>query len=242
MPSGSALLAYVLTFEQELVSVILDAVEWSQVQQYNHIHNFTRSSIEQWATKGSHALMHRLLPFPTSSPRHGLAGILAESIKQSIFIAIADVKAARRSRTNASSVRDPTTSSWSNVNRLYLALSTIIHSSEDWRPEHEELVLWMTCLGVQNPTAPGTTTTRTQPSPPSSDEENHHAWFVSLARHILDRMRRAEPSQPTTADQLVQVMSRYLHRCEPPGQPSVDGLEEVLVHRQRECATSTLGP
>ncbi|KAJ9609824.1 hypothetical protein H2200_006153 [Cladophialophora chaetospira] len=233
VPSGSALLNYVPMVQQELSSIIDDTVQWFQVQQYNHVHNFTRSLIEQWATRRSHALVHRLLSLSTSSPSDGLQAMLSENIKQSILIVIMDVEAARRSRTDMSSTRDPTNFSWSDADRLHQALSTLVHSGADWQAEHEQLVLWMSCLGVQQTSLPGARIAATQSPPPpgGGEEDKAHTWFLSLAREILTHRRQAEgpPAPLITADELAQLMSRYIHRCERTGQPSIDGLEEVLA-------------
>jgi hypothetical protein len=228
MPSGSGLLEYSVLVHQDLAPIIDDTVHWFHVEQYNHIHNFSRSSVEQWATRRSHALVHRLLSLSPISPSDPLQGMLSECIKQSILIVIADIEAARRSRADTSSLRDPTASSWSGVNRLYNSLSMMVQSGEDWQTQHEELVLWMACIGVQQ-TGSARRTTPTQSPPPSGQEDDHHDWFVALARQTLNSQRQqGPPGHYATADELVQVMSRYLHRCEPSGRPSVDGLEAVF--------------
>ncbi|OCT50947.1 hypothetical protein CLCR_08391 [Cladophialophora carrionii] len=228
MPSGSGLLEYGPLVHQELNPIIGDTVQWFQVQQYNYIHNFTASSTEQWATTRSYALVHRLLSITPSPPSDPPQGMLSECIKQIILNVIADMEAGRRSRAGTSSLRDLTTSSWSDVNRLYHSLSMMIQSGEDWKTQHRELVLCMACLGVQQ-TASATRTPPTQSLPPSGEEVDHHAWFVALARQILDSHgREGRPAQYAPGDELVQVMSRYIHRCEPSGRPNVDGLEGVF--------------
>ncbi|KIW66420.1 hypothetical protein PV04_05755 [Phialophora macrospora] len=228
LPSGSGLLEYGPIVHRDLAPIINDTVRWFQVQQYNHIHNFTRSSIEQWSTRRSYALVHRLLSMPPTSPSDPLQDMLSECIKQSILNVIANVEAVRRSRADTSSLRDPTTASWSDVSRLHHLLSPMVQSGEDWQTQHEELVLWMACIGAQQ-TGSAMRTTPTQSPPPSRQEDDYHDWFVALARQTLNSQRRqGAPAHFATADELVQVMSRYLHRCEPSGRPSIDGLEEVL--------------
>ncbi|EXJ57996.1 hypothetical protein A1O7_05419 [Cladophialophora yegresii CBS 114405] len=228
MPSGSGLLEYGPLVHRELTPIIGDTVQWFQVQQYNYIHNFFRSSVERWATKQSHALVHRLLSVSPTSPGDPLQGVLSECIKQSILNVIAQIEAARRSQADTSSIRDYTTSSWSDVNRLYHSLSMLVQSGENWQTQHGELVLWMACLGVQQ-TVSAVRIPSTQSLPLGGQEDDLHAWFVALARQILDSQRReGPPAHYARTDELVQVMNRYIHRCEPSGRPSVDLLEVVF--------------
>jgi hypothetical protein len=144
---------------------------------------------------------------------------------------IADTEVARRSRADTSSIRDPTTFSWSNTDRLRHAISDLIQRGEEWQAQHGEVVLWMACLGVQQTTVPIIRTIAPQSPPPRGGEGNSRDWFLELARSILFSQQQQErpPAHSTAPNELVQIMIRYLHRFEPSGQPCVDGLEEVLV-------------
>ncbi|KIW80978.1 hypothetical protein Z517_04001 [Fonsecaea pedrosoi CBS 271.37] len=241
IPSGAGLLQYGSLVQDELSPILVDAIQWFQVQQYNRIHNFSRSPIEQWATRRAYAIVHRLLSMAPSSPGDRLQGLLSECVKQSFLIVIADTEAARRSRVQTESPRNPTNYSWSDVGRLRQALSALVESEENWQEQHEEIVLWMACLGVQ-----ATSTTMLEsiaqheqtaqaaagPSaPPPSEEASPREWLLGLARHIFFERRNrngALSSHPPADDDLVQLMSRYLHKCEPSGRPDIMGLEEVL--------------
>ncbi|KIX93557.1 uncharacterized protein Z520_10735 [Fonsecaea multimorphosa CBS 102226] len=237
IPSGSGLIQYGSLVQPDLSPILSDIIQWFQVQQYNRIHNFSRSPIEQWATKRAHAIVHRLLSMGPASPSDRLQGLLSECIKQSFLIILADAEEARQSRAQTDSYRDPTNYSWSDVGRLRQALSALVQSDENWQERHEEIVLWMACLGVQTasttasgPNVPATQSAAAASSP--SEEASPREWFLGVARQLFFewRSRTVTLSSPAPAgsDDLVQLMSRYLHRCEPSGQPDIVGLEEVL--------------
>ncbi|OAP59857.1 hypothetical protein AYL99_04859 [Fonsecaea erecta] len=244
IPSGSSLLQYGSLVQPELAPILVDTIQWFQVHQYNQIQNFSRSPLEQWATRRAHALVHRLLSMPPGSPGDRAQGLLSECIKQSFLIVIADLEEARQARAQTESFRDPSNFSWFDVNRLRLALSALVQLEENWQEQHEEVILWMACLGVQAaaagstvPTAPSAQAATAGPStaPLLSEEANPREWFLGLARQMFFewRSRTVGLSPPASAagDDLVQLMSRYLHRCEPSGRPDIDGLEEVLSPR-----------
>ncbi|KIX02612.1 uncharacterized protein Z518_08554 [Rhinocladiella mackenziei CBS 650.93] len=212
VPSDSTMLEYSAAVQHELSLIIADAVEWFRVEQSVCLLNFTPSPIEAWARRRSYALVHRLLSFYTHSPSGTsspelLQPALSESVKQAILCLISDMESVRRSQLDSSSNRDSSSITWANPSRLRQALSTMMQSSEDWAVHHEEIVFWMACVGAQN-------------SSEHHPDDRH--WFLGLATQIA---RRRDISSP---DGLVQLMARYLHRCEPSGMPDVSGLESIL--------------
>ncbi|KIW91929.1 uncharacterized protein Z519_07899 [Cladophialophora bantiana CBS 173.52] len=240
IPSGAGLLQYGSMVQPELSPILVDMIQWFQVQQYNRVHNFSRSPVEKWATRRSHAIVHRLLSISPGSPSDRLQLMLSECIKQSFLIIIADVEEARRSRAQNESIRDPSNSSWSDINRLHQALFALVQSEENWQEQHEEIILWMACLGVQATPSTASSQSASQSAetagaaarPSSSEETSHREWFLGLARHLFFERRSrsgvlSSPS-PRGNDELVQLMSRYLHSCEPSGRPNIVGLEDVL--------------
>ncbi|EXJ69129.1 uncharacterized protein A1O5_08064 [Cladophialophora psammophila CBS 110553] len=240
IPSGAGLLQYGSMVQPELSPILVDTIQWFQVQQYNRVHNFSRSPIEKWATRRSHAIVHRLLSMSPGSPSDRLQLMLSECIKQSFLVVIADVEEARRSRAQNESIRDSSNYSWSDINRLHQALFALVQSEENWQEQHEEIVLWMACLGVQAAPSAAPSQSAAQSAhaagaaarSSSSEGTSHREWFLGLAKHLFfERRSRTGPlSSPSPAgnDDLVQLMSRYLHRCEPSGRPNIVGLEDVL--------------
>lgn len=229
VPSGTALLEHVTRGHLDISTIIVDMVQWFQVQQLNQIHNFRTSSTERWARTRSFALVHRLLSLSPSSssmqsPReqsgreNAMRVLLSECLRQSFLIVISDMEVERRSRTDVPpSLRDATSSMpWSNAGLLRQSLNALLQArgeTEDSDSEHahqpereEELVLWMACLGTQAATEPR-----------DSD------WFLELAKHLAAKRRI------TSMDDVVQLMGRYLHRCERTGTPSVVDLEGLVA-------------
>ena len=227
--SDSRLLDYCSMVQDDLATIIGDVVQWFQVQQYLQIQRSARPFIKQWAGRRSHAFVHRLLSISTTTADDDMQGLFSESLKQTVLMVIADFEALRRSQSEADSIRDPTVFSWSNVHRLREALSRLEFLGEDWRIQNQYLLLWMTCVGVQHLARPVTRPTTTSMNPSGSDEDDLSDWFVQLAKKILsDRQRRESPSDPDQLQILTQVMRRYLHRCDPLGEPDMHGLEDVL--------------
>lgn len=206
IPSGTALLQCVAIVRSEFSPIVVDTVQWFQVQQQNHVHNFSPSPIELWSTVRSHALVHRMLSF-FANPDN-IQGMLTECIKQVFLLVISDLENARRSRTDSASTRDPTSFSWSNVSRLRHVLRVLVQNGEVWEDSHQEVVMWMACLGAQ--------------AAKSDDEKD---WFMGLARHIV-----ACRAEAFVQDDLTQLLGTYLHRCEWQGTPDVTGLERVFEH------------
>lgn len=228
LPSGSGLLQYAPALQPELNSLVNDTVQWFQVQQYNHVHNFAKATTGEWAARRSYALVHRLLSLSAPSSGDSLRGMLSESTKQGMLLSIADMQLTQRARTATGSNGATSFLSWSGIDRLHLALSTLITSTEDWQEQHEEVVLWMACLGIRQ----SAVSLASAPSSHAGDEpDDHGEWFVSLAKHILaDRLARTRScSRAAKVDELLQIISRYLHHCEPSGRPSIDGLEVAIA-------------
>ena len=171
--------------------------------------------------------MHHLLSLFADSPKEGTPELLSESIKQSILIVIADIGLARQSRTNPDTIRDRTAFTWSNANRLRNALQHLNQSKNNWQDQHEDVLVWMACLGVQQTALSAVNKRPTQTPPPSDEENTPREWFVSFHRG-----QRQKSARFVTPDELVQIMSRYVHRFGPSGQSSSGGLEELLAHSQ----------
>ncbi|KAK4936025.1 hypothetical protein LTR10_023020 [Elasticomyces elasticus] len=210
-PSGAALLQYTSQVRPELQDTVVDMVQWFQVQQYNNINNFADLSTERWATQRSYALMHRLLSTSLDTSHHETSGqpllrLLSECMKQAFLLIISNMVSARVSRVRNDSHKNPSCVPWSNTARFQQSLMTLIESGEDWQHDHEDIVLWMVCLGGQQ-------------ALPNGDR----AWFLGFARDI------AQGRGFTTLDELTQLMSKYLHLCEPTGAPDITGIENILV-------------
>ncbi|KAI1627900.1 hypothetical protein EDD37DRAFT_281444 [Exophiala viscosa] len=209
-PGGAALLQYTSQIRPEFQTTVVDMVQWFQVQQYNQINNFADLSTERWAQQRSYALMHRLLsisidPTPAELSGQRLLHLLSECMRQAFLLVISSMISARLSRVRVDAHKNPSCVPWSNYARLQQSLVTLIDSEEDWQHEHEETVLWMACLGAQQPL-------QTEPQ----------EWFPGFARDV------AQGRGLTTTNELMHLMSKYLHRCDPTGSPDVTGLQSVL--------------
>lgn len=214
LPSGSTLLQYEDKVDPGLSTIMGDMVQWFQVQQHNHLNHFAPSLSERWASRRAHALVHRLLSVSsahpgTNSPHETLRTLLSECIKETFLVLVSDMQLTRATRTEAAFSSDPSTLSWSDDGRLRQALINLTDSEENWEREHEEIVLWMTCLGGQKAEA-------------EAEADEDREWFLYVASDLARRRAIA------TADNLIQLMSRYLHRCDPTGRPDITGLERIL--------------
>ncbi len=150
---------------------------------------------------------------------------LSECVKQALLVVIQDVESARHDRKERPP-RDPTSFSWSSLSRFREAVVNFIQhqqqrrrrrrqqqqsTAQDWEVEYGEIILWMACLGGQR-----------AEDDAHDDEDDDRGWFLGLASDLAHRRAIATP------DGVVQLMSRYLHRCEPTGRPSISGLEGIL--------------
>lgn len=210
VPSGAALLRYTSEVGHELQTAVVDMIQWFQVVQYNHVQEFADPLSERWATRRSYALMHRLLSISKDQSEQQdsaqrLSWLLSECTRHAFLLVISDVESASLLRAGYGSQSNPSFVPWSNAARLQETLIALTESGEDWQHEHEEIVLWMACLGAQK-----------------ALQDEGRAWFLGFAREIARRRGL------TTWDDLVQLMSKYLHRCEPTGVPDVHGLEGIL--------------
>jgi hypothetical protein len=223
VPSGSALLQYLPGLPPELSTIVVDTVQWFQVRQYTHIHNFVQSPVETWSTRRPQTLVHRLLslavdpPAGSSSPLGLPQRLLSECIKQALLVVISDVEARRYDRIERPP-RDPTSFSWSNLSRFREAVEDFLRqqSSEDWEDERGEIILWMACLGGQS-------STEDNARDDNDNDNNDREWFLGVASDLAHRRGISTP------DGVVQLMSRHLHRCEPTGKPLISGLESILT-------------
>ncbi|EXJ81101.1 hypothetical protein A1O3_07389 [Capronia epimyces CBS 606.96] len=209
-PSGSALLRYTNIVHPVLSDIIVDTVQWFHVQQHHHVHNYARSPTQSWASRQVYTLVHRLLSWSAdpadASHQEILYHAIAESIKQALLVVISDIERAPNgnARTDAVSMSDPTMFSWSNIGRLRAQLLPI-YNNQTWTEQDEEIVLWMVCLGVQHAT-----------------DAQDRDWFGSFAARLTRR-------RDITRDDMIQLMARYLHRCESTGRPDIDGLQTALA-------------
>ena len=209
VPSGSSLVRYTAIFHHDLLTLVSDTVQWFQVQQHNYLHNFSRSQTEKWSLRRSYALSHRLLSSSTnfaSETQHleDMSFNLTECVKQSCLAVISDMEGMRPSMAGSLASTNLSQSSWLHIDRLRRSLTEIMQSDDDWS-DHEEIMLWMACLGAQK-----------------TRENQDRDWFLDIASWI------ARKRGVSSRDDLIQLMAGYLHLCEPTGAPSIVGLEAIL--------------
>ncbi len=216
VPSGVGLIqfAHAGTVHSELRTAVIDVVQWFQVMQHCHLQKYVQSPTEWWARRRAYALAHRLLSISApqaGSPGHVEASLpLSESLRQALLLVISDMGASGVASADATSacVRESSRFSWADAGRLCQALINFTESGEDWLEEHDEKVLWMACLGAQ-----------------LAQKDEDRDWFLGLAKDLARRQGLR------SMDDVVQLMSRYLHRCEPSGVPRLSGLEDVWDDR-----------
>ncbi|EXJ90635.1 hypothetical protein A1O1_03738 [Capronia coronata CBS 617.96] len=227
IPGGSALLHYASMVHPTLSRLIVDTVQWFHVQQHLHLHNYTQPAMQTWATRQAYILVHRLLSWSAdtraTTEHEILQRLLSEGIKQAILLVVSDIfqKTNRIATANPEPLRDPTMHAWSTVSRLRSQLMRIAnhHPTMAEAEQYEELVLWMTCLGLQQATLPEEIETQHDRG---RDRDPDRDWFASLAARLAQRQH------VTTTDELLQFLVRYLHRCDSTGRPDRRELEIIL--------------
>jgi hypothetical protein len=217
-PGGSSLLAYCPAMHVDLASIMTDVVQWFQVDRCNKIGTDLGPDTRRWLKTRSYALMHRMLSCPDTTGDDTQVR-LSESIKQALLAILADHENEQRSQASAGPTRDLTGSSWSNFKRQQEALSSFVQADRDWQSRHEEVVLWMACLGAQ-------WTARTLPE--NEEDSGISEWFVELAKRSWAVRRSHSPTRHATNDVLAEVLGRYVYYCDADGRPDLTGLERVM--------------
>ncbi|KAJ9610183.1 hypothetical protein H2204_015405 [Knufia peltigerae] len=211
VPSGVALVQYGSRLGPDMRTLVVDVAQWFQVLQYCHVTNFSRSAIERWSAQRSYALVHRLLAMPHFDPESpgGARGLVSERLRQLFLLLIADMERTRAARSASARptipIADSSRFSFTDVSRLGAYWDPDTEGTQQGDVQDEELKLWMVYLDIQ-----------------LAQRDEDQQWFIGLARNMTARLGVG------TTDHLVQLMSRYVHRCTVTGMPNIERLENLV--------------
>ncbi|KEF59220.1 uncharacterized protein A1O9_04064 [Exophiala aquamarina CBS 119918] len=221
--------------------ILIGVVQWFQVQQLVHLLP-SDQVIQQrsWAARRSYALAHQLLciTIPTAAATFpsSASGVVAEQgndkllecIRQGCLITVSAIEESRSVRIDHQLPPTQAGESFAfyNIALLRQALTDFVQDQNrlGTNIEHQELILWVTCMAAQKSTQHG--------DGPQllllhqfSEQGEDRDWFVDLAGQMARHLH------VTTALGLADVLARYTFNLNVDASPNTAGLESVLLRR-----------
>jgi len=234
-PGDSLLYEVTILKLSALSETLVSVLQWFQVQQLLHLLP-PDQAIEQrsWAARRSYALVHQLLcvPIPNTSaklPSSSLSTVteqgqdkLLECMRQACLITISAIEEARSVRTDQQPQPNQSGQSFAfyNIPLLRQALAEFLQNQKGaiTSVEHQELILWVTCMAAQKSTQHGNGNHHQL-----SEEGEDRDWFLGLAGQMARRLN------VSTAQGFSNVLARYTFNLNPDASPNIAGLESVLT-------------